>query len=264
MLFRGRKYMNKFAIAVEHPDRSATGTPRLLSVLAVAAGLLLGTGCGKEQVSRTEVTPPVPPPASSAPGAMPAHGAMPGMPPAMGGAMPAMPPAAGGAMPAMPPAGMPGAMPGAQAGAMPPPAMPAANNALKWTLPQGWTSTAGSGMRYATLTPPGGGKAEVSVVVLPGPAGGEMANVNRWRGQIGLPPLDEAGLAAARKVVKSKAGEVAVYDFSADGTPKARMITGLLASADGNTWFFKLMGEAEPVGKAKAGFMRFLETLHVG
>jgi hypothetical protein len=119
-------------------------------------------------------------------------------------------------------------------------------------------------MRYATLTPPGGGKAEVSVVVLPGPAGGEMANVNRWRGQIGLPPLDEAGLASARKEVKSKAGKVAVYDFTSDGgAEKNRMITGLLASADGNTWFFKLMGDADPVGKAKPGFLRYLETLHI-
>ena len=76
----------------------------------------------------------------------------------------------------------------------PPPPRPTGQGALKWALPKGWTETPGSGMRYATLTPPGAGKVEMSVVVLPGAAGGELANVNRWRGQIGLPPLDEAAL----------------------------------------------------------------------
>src|SRR4051812_36103019 len=66
-----------------------------------------------------------------------------------------------------------------------PPPAPAAEGALAWKLPKGWTDEAGSGMRYATIKP-ADGKVEVSVVVLPGPAGGELANVHRWRGQIGL------------------------------------------------------------------------------
>jgi hypothetical protein len=134
---------------------------------------------------------------------------------------------------------------------------------MKWVAPKGWTETPGSGMRYATLTPPGAGKVELSVVVLPGPAGGEPANVNRWRGQIGLPPLEEAALAANRKAVKTKAGQVAVYDFTSLGESKTRMVAGLLATADGNTWFFKLMGDADPVAKAKPSFMKYLETLHL-
>ncbi len=69
------------------------------------------------------------------------------------------------------------------------PAPVAADSGLRWTLPQGWKEVQGGGpMRYATLTPPVAGKLDVSVIVLPGPAGGELANVNRWRNQIGLPP----------------------------------------------------------------------------
>jgi hypothetical protein len=149
-------------------------------------------------------------------------------------------------------------------GAMPAPPRPTGSGALKWTTPKGWTENPGSGMRYATLLPPGGGKAEMSVVVLPGPAGGELANVNRWRGQIGLPPLEESALGAARKTVQSKAGTVAVYDFTGAGDVKSRMVTGLLATPDGNTWFLKLVGEADPVGKAKPAFMKFLESLRLG
>jgi len=217
-----------------------------LPPLAVSAGLLLSVGCGRDQVSHASV-------AKEAPAANPAmggtHGAPMAMPP---GAMPpgAMPP---GAMP-------PGPMPGAQ---LPPPPHPTGQGALKWALPKGWTETQGSGMRYATLTPPGEGKVEMSVVVLPGAAGGELNNVNRWRGQIGLPPLDDAGLGQARKAVKSKLGPVSVYDFTSLGETKSRMVTGLLATPDGSTWFFKLMGDADPVGKAKPAFMKYLETLHL-
>ena len=116
-------------------------------------------------------------------------------------------------------------------------------------------------MRYATLTPPVKGKVDVSVVVLPGPAGGELPNVNRWRGQIGLPAVDDAALAKARQTVKSRAGTVSLYDFAGDGQARSRMIAGLLASSDGNTWFVKMSGDAQPVGEARKDFLKLLETL---
>ena len=99
------------------------------------------------------------------------------------------------------------------------------------------------------------------MVVLPGAAGGELANVNRWRGQIGLGPIDEAALAAARVVVKTKAGALNVYDFTSDGQTKSRMVAGLISTPDGNTWFLKLTGDADPVAKAKPDFMRILGSL---
>jgi hypothetical protein len=132
-------------------------------------------------------------------------------------------------------------------------------SALKWTLPQGWTDSAGSGMRYATLKPPVA-DVEVSVIVLPGPAGGELANVNRWRGQIGLGPIDEPALAAVRKSLKTKAGPISIYDFSSEGQNKSRLIAGL-AAVDGNTWFVKMLGDADAVGAAQSDFTRILQSL---
>jgi hypothetical protein len=100
------------------------------------------------------------------------------------------------------------------------------------------------------------------VVVLPGPAGGELANVNRWRGQIGLPATDEASLARARTTVQSKAGTVNVYDFTSEGTKKSRLVAGSLL-IDGSSWFVKLTGDAEPVAAARADFLRILESLRL-
>jgi hypothetical protein len=212
--------------------------PRL-SALALSAGVIFMLGCNRDQVSHAT-------PVKTAPAAAPAA---PGMPSGMPSGMPV---------------GMPGAgMGAAPDGALPPPPRPAGHGELKWSVPKGWTLTPGTGMRFATLTPPGPGKAELAVVVLPGAAGGEPANVNRWRGQIGLAPLDDNALAGLRKTVKCKAGTVSLYDFTSEGQVQSRMISGLLATADGNTWFLKLTGEAGPVGKAKPEFMRFLETLHL-
>jgi hypothetical protein len=69
---------------------------------------------------------------------------------------------------------------------------------VRWTLPAGWREEKGkAGDRVATLSfgktaPP----FELTVTRLGGTAGGPLANVNRWRGQLGLTPLAEADLAA--------------------------------------------------------------------
>lgn len=131
---------------------------------------------------------------------------------------------------------------------------------LRWTLPAGWKETPGTGMRLATWTPPGGLKTEGTVVSLPGDSGGELANANRWRGQIGLPPTDEAGMAAARTKVSSKAGSVAVYDFTSEGEAKTRLIAAVVKTGD-TTWFFKLMGEAGATESARPGFLAIMKSL---
>lgn len=202
---------------------------------ALAGAVLAMTACNRDQVTRST---PAPAPAPSTQPALPGpQGGMPG--------------------------GMPGAMPGGMGGAeVPPP--PAPQAPLKWSVPKGWTQTPGSGMRFATLTPPAaGGKAECSVICLPGQAGGELANVNRWRGQIGLEPLDDKGLGAARQVVKSHAGPVAVFDFTSQGASQSRMIAAILVTKDGQSWFLKLLGDAPAVAKARPDYLRFLETLRL-
>jgi hypothetical protein len=220
-----------------NPHRKRFTLPWLIPAIVVPAGMLFTLGCNREKDNRTNKV-------EIAPAAQPAGGTPGGMP--MGAPL-------GG------PTGMPeGAMPD---GHLPKPPGPMAKNALKWTLPKGWTRTAGRGMRFATLTPPGQGKAEISVVMLPGAAGTELANVNRWRGQIALQPLDLRALGTARQTVQCKAGTVAVYDFTGEGG--LRMVTGILATHDGDTWFLKLMGDTDRVSKAKPAFMKYLGTLYL-
>ena len=65
-----------------------------------------------------------------------------------------------------------------------------------WKLPEGWTREAGNQFRFATIR--AGSKPsdpEISITQLPGPSGEDpdkyvLLNVNRWRGQVGLPPIE--------------------------------------------------------------------------
>jgi hypothetical protein len=209
--------------------------PLIAPLLAVAGMIGLALGCSSDQVSHFRVPKEAPFTAA-------------------------------GPRPAMPPQPM-GERTGEPAGATSPgpelPAPPAAKGALKWSLPRSWSELPGGGMRFATFKAPYAGKLEATVVVLPGPAGGELANVNRWRGQIGLPAFDEAGLAKSRSVLKSKAGPINVYDFTSEGQTKSRMVAGYIATPDGNTWFLKLTGDAGPVAKARPDFMTILGSLHL-
>jgi hypothetical protein len=70
----------------------------------------------------------------------------------------------------------------------------------EWKLPDGWRQTAGNDIRFATLLIPSAGKSlELSVTVLPksgDDANYALVNINRWRGQLRLPPIAADQLAS--------------------------------------------------------------------
>ena len=204
------------------------------SLVALSALVLACAGCGRDEVTVASV--------AKGPQGQAAQRPSPA-PPA------ATPPSAGPLS-----AGQPSAAPPAFATAE------EGGPALKWNLPAGWTETHPGGMRYATLKPPDG-SVDVSVVVLSGPAGGELANVNRWRGQIGLAAIAEEGLARARTTLHAQAGDLVVYDFTSEGMKKSRMVAALAINGD-RTWFVKMLGGAAEVKTARPGFNHLLQSLH--
>ncbi len=135
---------------------------------------------------------------------------------------------------------------------------PAPSGGLGWKLPEGWKEEPGTGMRLATLRAPS--SAEVSVVSLPGDAGGDLANVNRWRQQLDLPAIADADLASQAQRVKSPAGEVLVVDLASPA--KGRMVAARLF-ASGQSWFFKLTGKDGAVASARPAFNGFLGSLRL-
>lgn len=139
-------------------------------------------------------------------------------------------------------------------------AAPPGDGSLAWQVPAGWTLVpATSSMRYATytVTDADGAKAEMAVTHFPGDVGGDLENVNRWRQQVGLPPVDSAGLAAL--VSKLTAGPKTISLIDITG-PQNRLVAGWTRHG-GDTWFFKFTGPDALVGVEKAKFTAFLESV---
>jgi hypothetical protein len=141
-------------------------------------------------------------------------------------------------------------------------AVPTGSDSLVWTAPSTWTAKPVGPMRKGSYAVKGeGGEADLSITAFPGDTGGPLANINRWRGQVSLPPLTADQLDANREHLDIGDLHVDVVDFagSANGAP-TRLI-GAIVPNGGETWFFKLMGPDAIVAKEKPTFLEFLRTV---
>ncbi len=132
-------------------------------------------------------------------------------------------------------------------------------SAPKWAaLPAGWSVGPENAMRKGTFIVPGpdSSKAELAVTVFPGSVGGLTANVNRWRGQIGLPPADEASIRASAQ--EAKVGPDSGMRFIMKSGDGAKATDAVMVPKGGSTWFLKLSGDAKAVESAGAAFVKFI------
>ncbi len=136
---------------------------------------------------------------------------------------------------------------------------------LTFTLPDGWRETRPRGgfALKSFVTSEGESAAEVTVTPLDGNAGGIAANANRWRTQLGLPPLPEEELAKAATPVEVAGSRGILFDFRGEGQA-ARRTVGVVYESSGKTWFFKLMGDDKSVGSARDAFVSFVSSVRFG
>ena len=131
---------------------------------------------------------------------------------------------------------------------------------IHWTLPAGWVEKPPDGIRLASFAIKGdnGGQASVAITSFPGPVGTELDNVNRWRRELNLEPVDEGHVASVPVTVDASEGKL--YDLAGKA---ARTVVAMIPR-DGSSWFIKLRGETATVEAAKPVFLEFLKTLHLG
>ena len=165
-------------------------------------------------------------------------------------------PPAPGASPALAAAATPGADMAAT------PVTKAEGPGLKWTAPPHWQDKPATQMRKATWIIPGpdGTTAELAVTAFPGAVGGELANLNRWRAQLALPPVSEADLAREVTRLTVNGLTMTIADLTSNGANPTRLLGAMVPHA-GATWFFKLTGPAALVATEKPAFLAFLQTL---
>jgi len=129
----------------------------------------------------------------------------------------------------------------------------------QWTSPSHWVSQPSTAFRVGSFTIPGAsGSADLAISFLSGQAGGVLANINRWRGQIQLPPTDAEGLSQMTRTLTVNDDSVLLVDLtSAD--MKTRILVAIWEKPEG-AWFFKLMGPVPTVVQEEKAFSHFLES----
>jgi hypothetical protein len=134
----------------------------------------------------------------------------------------------------------------------------ASGSGLTWTAPASWTPKALGAMRKGSFSlKTGGAEADLSITSFPGATGGLEANLNRWRGQVGLNPLSPDEVIAATEKFEANGLQFTVVDYAGNGN----RLVGAIVPYGGNSWFFKLMGPDAPVASLKTGFVEFLHTV---
>jgi hypothetical protein len=144
-----------------------------------------------------------------------------------------------------------------QMAAMPPQGASAPQ--IKWKTPESWTEVPPLAMRYASFSASAdnGDKIDISIVTFAGEGGSDLDNINRWRAQIGLPPIDAS--AVSSQVAPLNAADTTFSTTDIAGG-KARTIAAW-THHDGRVWFFKATGPSGAVEKEEPNFVKFIESV---
>ena len=136
---------------------------------------------------------------------------------------------------------------------------------LTYEVPATWKSKPPSTFRFASFdVTEDGRKAEVSLSVFSTnrPEMGKLLpNVNRWRGELSLPPATETELPEQTTELQIPAGPATI--FTATGTRQgapASTLAAMLVRGDW-VWFVKIQGDATLVSKQRPVFEEFLKSL---
>jgi hypothetical protein len=135
---------------------------------------------------------------------------------------------------------------------------PKAPQKLAFTAPAGWIEQSAGDVRQASFLA-GPTRLDASVTAFPGDAGGLLANVNRWRRQLDLPPLASESDAAPRKILTAAGQPALAFDLESSD----RATLGAILSRPGRTWFVKLTGPRDAVLAERENFDAFVRSLHV-
>jgi len=135
---------------------------------------------------------------------------------------------------------------------------------MTWVLPPGWQQVpSSSAFRLGTFQFTDGAESgEVAITKFPGGAGGVLENINRWRGQIGLPPvgsLQEQPMQQMRVAGVESARIDLVAATGAAGARK-RMLVVTLPHAD-TSYFIKMTGPSSLLDKHTKDFDVFLKSV---
>ena len=133
-----------------------------------------------------------------------------------------------------------------------------------WNIPANWREVPPTQMLLAKFAISGAdGEAEVTVSTFPGDVGGPLANINRWRGMVGLTPVGTEGLDKAFTSLDVMGGKAMLVDVNGKSPKngKETRLIGVIWPRNGETWFYKLMGDSVVAGREKEAFLKFVQSV---
>ena len=103
---------------------------------------------------------------------------------------------------------------------------------------------------------------EITVSNLLASANDVLANINRWRGQVGLPEISAADLKANSKAIDVGGVGGTFVELVGTGDEETRKaILGTIVVRDDQMWFFKLTGPAKAATAEQAAFEQFVKSI---
>jgi hypothetical protein len=142
-----------------------------------------------------------------------------------------------------------------------PPSRPA------WQVPTNWKEVPPSQMLLAKFVVPDASqpRAEVTVSVLGGDGGGLLANINRWRRQLKLEPVETESLGKFTTPLDVPGRKAILVDMSGQNTNgQPTRIYGAILPEQEQTWFYKMTGDPQIVQQQTNAFVQFVQTAKYG
>jgi hypothetical protein len=131
--------------------------------------------------------------------------------------------------------------------------------------PDGWTQVPATSNLYVLsfVTRDKDTRADINVSFFQGKGGGVLANVNRWRDQLKLPPLSPAKADALPEIAIGNAKGTLVDFTGPDAPSQQNRILGAILIQESNAFFFKMTGPSSFLARQQPAFEAFLKSFEV-
>jgi hypothetical protein len=137
------------------------------------------------------------------------------------------------------------------------PAAPASD--LKFDKPEGWTESAGNAFSMAAFEVVDGDQRIETTVSA---AGGDLlANMNRWRSQVGLGEFSADEMAKAFEPLEVNGKPANLIEMHSESASKADSILGVVVVDGDRTWFVKLRGSTPLAKRERDKLVAFAKSL---
>ena len=134
--------------------------------------------------------------------------------------------------------------------------------AIKWYAPSSWKVLKANSIRIASYELPSanGNKGEVSIISLSGDGGGDLANINRWRGQLSLSELTSDEL---KRFLVDLKGKLGMYKYIAITNKKSKksILAAFILSGQ-KTIYVKAIGDSSLINSNETAFKKFVQGIY--